>query len=560
LIAVDGLDARNWDEIKPIYQEFLDREIDSPEALESWLIELGRFEAYVSETGSMLYVNMTCDTEDEEIKQTYLDFVEQVQPELAKVGDLLNRKLAESPFADALDSVEYNVLLRDTRMDLALFREENIPLGTELTKLGQRYNEICGAMTVEFDGEERTMQQMGKYLQVNDRDVRESAYRAVGDRRFQDAEEIDELFDSMIALRHQVAQNAGYENFRDYIFDAKHRFDYTPEDCESFQNAIEQICVPLMRDIDEERREALGLGMLRMWDMGHDVQGRKPLQPFSEVEEMVAGTSRMFHRLSTELGDFFDSLRDGTSLDLDSRKGKAPGGYQLQRDHSRKPFIFMNATGLQRDLETMVHEAGHAFHSIYADHLPLVDYRSAPIEFCEVAAMSMELLTHDFLDEFYSSDDANRAVREHLEGIVSILAWIATIDAFQHWIYTHPGHSKEERHQQWLELGDRFGSNLDWSGFEEWRKVGWQRQLHLFSYPFYYIEYGIAQLGALQLWLQYQKNPQTALDNYAKCMKLGGSRPLPELFEAGEMSFDLGNATVQGLIDAVRSELDHLPA
>ena len=560
MIAVDGLDARNWDEIKPIYQEFLDREIDSPEALESWLIELGRFEAYVSETGSMLYVNMTCDTEDEEIKQTYLDFVEQVQPELAKVGDLLNRKLAESPFADALDSVEYNVLLRDTRMDLALFREENIPLGTELTKLGQRYNEICGAMTVEFDGEERTMQQMGKYLQVNDRDIRESAYRAVGDRRFQDAEEIDELFDSMIALRHQVAQNAGYENFRDYIFDAKHRFDYTPEDCESFQNAIEQICVPLMRDIDEERREALGLGMLRMWDMGHDVQGRKPLQPFSEVEEMVAGTSRMFHRLSTELGDFFDSLRDGTSLDLDSRKGKAPGGYQLQRDHSRKPFIFMNATGLQRDLETMVHEAGHAFHSIYADHLPLVDYRSAPIEFCEVAAMSMELLTHDFLDEFYSSDDANRAVREHLEGIVSILAWIATIDAFQHWIYTHPGHSKEERHQQWLELADRFGSNLDWSGFEEWRKVGWQRQLHLFSYPFYYIEYGIAQLGALQLWLQYQKNPQTALDNYAKCMKLGGSRPLPELFEAGEMSFDLGNATVQGLIDAVRSELDHLPA
>ena len=220
----------------------------------------------------------------------------------------------------------------------------------------------------------------------------------------------------------------------------------------------------------------------------------------------------------------------------------------------------MNATGLQRDLETMVHEAGHAFHSIYADEIPLVDYRSAPIEFCEVAAMSMELLTHDFLDEFYSSDDANRAVREHLEGIVSILAWIATIDAFQHWIYTNPGHSKEERHQQWLDLGDRFGSNLDWNGFEEWRKVGWQRQLHLFSYPFYYIEYGIAQLGALQLWLQYQKNPQTALDNYAKSMRLGGSRPLPELFEAGEMSFDLGNSTVQGLIDAVRAELDELPA
>ena len=560
MVSVEGLDARQWDELQPIYQEFLDREIVSAEALESWLLELGRFDAYVGETGSMLYVNMTCDTENEEVKQAYLDFVEQVQPELAKVGDLLNRKLAESPYADELDSVEYNVLLRDTRMGIALFREENIALGTELTKLGQRYNEICGAMTVQFDGEERTMQQMGKYLQVNDREVRESAYRAVGERRFQDAEEIDELYDKMIALRHQVAKNAGYENFRDYTFDSKRRFDYTPADCEAFQTAIEEICVPLMREIDGERRDALGLKELRMWDMGHDVQGRNLLQPFTEVEEMVAGTSRMFHRLSPELGEFFDSLRDGTSLDLESRKGKAPGGYQLQRDHSRKPFIFMNATGLQRDLETMVHEAGHAFHSIYADEIPLVDYRSAPIEFCEVAAMSMELLTHDFLDEFYSSDDANRAVREHLEGIVSILAWIATIDAFQHWIYTNPRHSKEERHQQWLDLGDRFGSNLDWTGFEEWRKVGWQRQLHLFSYPFYYIEYGIAQLGALQLWLQYRKNPQTALDNYAKSMRLGGSRPLPELFEAGKMSFDLGNSTVQGLIDAVRAQLDELPA
>ena len=253
MVSVEGIDARKWDEIQPVYQEFLDREIDSAEALEQWLLELGHFDAFVGETGSMLYVEMTCDTENEEIKQAYLDFVEEVQPELAKVGDLLNRKLADSPHADALDSVEYNVLLRDTRMDLALFREENIALGTELTKLGQRYNEICGAMTVDFDGEERTMQQMGKYLQVNDREVRERAYRAVGERRFQDSEEIDELFDKMVGLRHQIALNAGYENFRDYTFDAKHRFDYTPDDCESFQTAIEQICVPLMRDIDEER-------------------------------------------------------------------------------------------------------------------------------------------------------------------------------------------------------------------------------------------------------------------------------------------------------------------
>ena len=560
MTSFDGVDATQWSELEPYYQNFLNREIDSANALEDWLLELGRFDAYVGETGSMLYVNMTCDTENEEVKQAYLDFVEKVQPELAKISDLLNRKLAECPHADELDPVEYNVLLRDTRMDLALFREENIPLGTELTKLGQRYNEICGGMTVEFDGEERTMQQMGKYLQVNEREIRENAYTTVGERRFQNSEEIDELYEKMIELRHQIAQNAGYENFRDYIFDAKHRFDYTPADCEAFQDAVENICVPLMRDVDEERRQTLNLESLRMWDLGNDVHGREPLRPFTEVDEMVSGTSRMFHRLSPELGEFFDSLRDGTSLDLDSRKGKAPGAYQLQRDHSRKPFIFMNATGLQRDLETMVHEAGHAFHSIYADDIPLVDYRSAPLEFCEVAAMTMELLTHDFLDEFYSDEEAQRAVRNHLEGIVSILPWIATIDAFQHWVYTNPGHSREERHAKWLELGDRFGSVLDWTGFEDWRKVGWQRQLHLFSYPFYYIEYGIAQLGALQMWLQYREKPEMALANYATAMRLGGSRPLPDLFEAGGMQFDLGRSTVQGLIDAVRDELSSLPA
>ena len=560
MASFEGLDATKWSNIEPYYQDFLKQEIDSAETLEAWLLELGKFGAYVGETGAMLYVEMTCDTENEEIKQAYLDFVENVQPELSKIGDLLNRKLAESPFADELDSEEYNVLLRDTRMDLELFREENIPIYTELTKLGQRYNEICGAMTVEFDGEERTMQQMGKYLQVSDRETRENAYRTVGERRFQESEKIDDIYEEMIALRQQVAQNAGYDNFRDYIFDAKHRFDYSPDDCKAFHDAVEAICVPLKRDVDDERRQNLNLESLRMWDMGHDVHGREPLKPFTKVEEMVAGTSRMFHRLSPELGVFFDSLRDGTSLDLDSRKGKAPGGYQVQRDHSRKPFIFMNATGLQRDLETMVHEAGHAFHSIYADDLPLIDYRNAPLEFCEVAAMSMELLTHDFLDEFYSEEDAQRAVREHLEGIVSILAWIATIDAFQHWVYTNPNHSRAERHAKWLELGDRYGSVLDWSGFEDWRNVGWQRQLHLFSYPFYYIEYGIAQLGALQMWLQYKESPEIALSNYAKSMRLGGSRPLPNLFEAGGMSFDLGRSTVQGLIDAVRDELAKLPA
>ena len=559
MVDLEGLDATDWKQLEARYSQFLERELPDAAALEAWLLEMSDLDAYVSETAANLYIAMTCDTEDAEIKQAYLDFVEQIEPELAKMGDALNRKLAAHPAADDLPPY-YQILLRETRMDVSLFREENIPLGTELAKLSQRYEEICGAMTVEFEGEERTLQQMAKFLQVTDRDVRERAWRAITARRAQDAEEIDTLFEKQIALRHQVALNAGYANHRDYIFDAKHRFDYTPAHCEAFHDAAEQVCVPLMRQLDAERETLLKVGKLRPWDLAVDVHGRDPLRPFEKVEEMVAGSSRMFHRMSAELGEFFDRMRDGTSLDLDSRKGKAPGGYQYNRAYSRKPFIFMNATGLQRNLETMVHEAGHAFHSYYADTQPLLDYRSAPMEFSEVASMSMELLCHPFLDEFNDEANADRARRSHLEGIVSILPWVATIDAFQHWIYTHPEHTRAERHAYWNTLIDRFGSAVEWEGLEHLRDIGWQRQLHLFSYPFYYIEYGIAQLGALQYWLQYRRDEETALANYATAMKLGGAASLPDLFEAGGLTFDFGPTTVRDLIDEVRAVLAELPA
>ena len=555
---LEDIDATNWSELEPQYRGFLEREIGSAEELEKWLIELGEFDAYVSETGAMLYVNMTCDTEDEDIKKAYFDFVDKIQPELAIIGDLLNRKLVDCPYSDELDDIEYKVLLRDTRMDLQLFREENIPLSTELTKLGVRHKEISAAMTVDFDGEERTMQQMGKYLQVNERNTRESAYKAVGKRRFEDAEEMDEIYEEMIKLRHKIALNAGYSNYRDYIFDAKHRFDYTPADCESFHDAVESICVPLMRDIDEERRKILDLDSLRMWDLGHDVRGRAPLKPFEKVEEMVAGTSRMFHRLSPELGSFFDSLRDGTSLDLDSRKGKAPGGYQLQRDHSRKPFIFMNAVGLQRDVETLLHEAGHAFHTLAAQGEDIHEYQHAPLEFCEVASMSMELVGNEHLEEFYSSEDCVRARRQHLEGIISLFPWIATVDAFQHWIYTHPTHTVEERDAAWNGLLDRFGGDIDWSGYELARTKMWHRQSHIFLVPFYYIEYGIAQLGALGVWKNSKSDRAQALADYKRALALGGSRPLPELFAAANIPFRFDTEAFKPLVELVQAELSAL--
>jgi len=555
-----GFDATQRSHLKPFVDELMTRDLSDVNSIKAWLLDQSVFAEHVSEASSRLYVEMTCHTDDEDAKQAYLDFVENVEPWLSEIGDALNKRLINSPLIGELDAATYGVMIRDARADIDIFREENIPLQTENSKLGQQYNELCGAMMVEFEGEERTLQQMSKILEETDRERREAAWRVAADRRLVDSEKVDGIFDKLLANRHQIAKNSGFENYRDYIFVAKHRFDYSPLDCQAFHDAAAKCCIPLQHQLDADRKENLSLPNLRPWDMGVDTAGREPLRPFENVEDMVDGTSKMFHRMSTKFGEMFDTLRDGQSLDLDSRKGKAPGGYQVQFDLIRKPFIFMNATGMQRDLETMVHESGHAFHSMLSANLPLIDHREPPIEFAEVASMSMELLTHDYLDEFYSDEEANRARREHLEGIISLLPWVATIDAFQHWLYTHPGHSRAERTATWRSLRKRFGADVDWTGLTDHSDIAWQRQLHLFSYPFYYIEYGIAQLGALQLWLQWLESESMALENYENAMSLGGMVPLPELFSAANLVFDFGPITVQRLIDVVQKKLEFLPA
>ena len=554
------LDGSSWDNLAPFYDALMARDIDDAAALEQLILDRSELDATANEAHAHLYIAMSCDTEDEEKERRFLAFVEAVAPKLQKVSFDLDSKIVASPAAKQLDQTRYGVMLRDLEADVTLFREENVPLMTEDTKLGQKYAKTCGSMTVEFRGEEKTIPQMNPFFEVTDRATREEAWRLVAERRLQDAETFDDLYDSMIKVRQTIATNAGMENYRDYAFKAKHRFDYTPATCAAFHEAVEKTCIPLMRALDAERAELLGLDELRPWDLGVDVRGRDPLRPFTDVDELIAGTSRLFHQLDPSLGKLFDSMRDGTSLDLDSRKGKAPGGYQESLDRQRRPFIFMNAAGTQRDLDTMIHEAGHAFHSMMSSREPLVHYRHPPIEFAEVASMSMELFAHPYLGQFYSSDEEKRARRTHLEGVVRTLAWVATIDAFQHWVYTNPTHTRDERRDQWLALRNRFGPSVSSEGLEQFSERAWHRQLHLFEVPFYYIEYGIAQLGALQMWLQARDNESKAIENYRRAMALGGSKPLPDLFAAAELTFDFGPATVSRLMDAVADELKALPA
>ncbi len=558
------LDVADFDQVEPIYRELHERPIASVEELERWLLDFSELSAVVSEYGSRRHIEQSCHTDDPEIEKRFLHFVEKVSPRVKPWFFKLQKKFLETGFAEQLaqQDAKYAVLVREWKVEVELFREENVPLQTQVTKINTQYDKLSGAMLVEFDGRTQTLQQMARYQEEPDRSLRQRAWETVENRRLVDHEAMDDLFEQLLDLRSQMAKNAGFDNFRDYMWKAKARFDYTPDDCRRFADAIEKVCMPLVRKLNEERRLALGLDRLRPWDVSVDVKNRPSLKPFSpdNVDEMVSGCREIFRRLSPQLAQEFERLQPGRNLDLESRRGKRPGGYQASLAEVKQPFIFMNAAGLHRDVETMLHEGGHAFHYMWASQEPVYFLQHAPIEFCEVASMSMELLADPHMDVFYDPQDANRAVRKHLEGIIRFFPWMATIDQFQDWIYTHEGHSRAERNTAWLDILGRFSDPaIDWSGFEANRQSMWQRQVHLFHYPFYYVEYGIAQLGALQLWQQAQRDAEAALANYRKALTLGGTRPLPELFDAAGIRFDFNEATLRPLIEAIEEELDQLP-
>ena len=559
----DGFNPGDWDEIKPYVNKLLNRKISCSKCIEGIIRDASELSEHISEKGALLYIAMTCDTESDEKRSSFLDFVENVRPKLSEFSDSLNRRLIEHEAVKNLPS-RYDLMIRSMKNDVDIFRKENIPLGVEQTKLVTESQTINGAMTVEFNGNEYTLPEMRRFLESNERAIREGAWKAVSDRRMQDEERLSEIFDELIVIRSKIARNAGFDTYTDYMFRAMERFDYSKEDCLEFHDAIEAVCVPLMREINSQRVVSLDLDFLMPWDVnektgvGPDLLGRSPLKPFDNVGEMVEKLSTLFHNMSEDLGEKFDMLVEMDTLDLDTRKGKAPGGYQYYLQKSRVPFIFMNAAGLQGDLETMIHEAGHAFHSIYCSHLELIGERGYPIEFAEVASMSMELMTQEQWGEFYDEEEANRAKMGHLEGVIFLLPWIATIDSFQHWIYSNPEHTREERARVWNSIRDRFGSNMNWEEYTKFRDVSWQQQGHLFGVPFYYVEYGIAQLGALQLWRTQRKDPEKALSDYSNAMRLGNTKTLPELFTAADIKLGFDERHLSSLIQEVRTAMAEL--
>lgn len=549
----------DWAGLEPFFTELKERPIASKAELLQWLRDMSELEAAVSEDACWRQIRMTCDTENKVLEEAFTFFVMEIQPHIQPYMDALNRKLADSPFAAELDHEDpaYHTYLRSVRKNIELYREENISLQSELSILQQQYGQITGRMIIEHNGQEFTLQQAAKFLLSKDRKEREAVYRKIQERRLQDKQPLNELYTKLIALRQRVAENAGFENYRDYKFRELGRFDYTKEDCFFFHKGVKEHVVPLVNTFYEHKRQALGVDTLRPWDLEAEPEGIAPLKPFATGDELLQKSIDCLEKLNPFFADCFRTMQRMGHFDLESRKGKAPGGYNCPLAESGAPFIFMNAAGQMDDVTTMVHEGGHAVHSFLAHNLPLSAFKEYPMEIAEVASMAMELFTMDHWDVFFENEEELKRAKIHqLERAITIFPWIATIDKFQHWVYEHPLHTEEERAAAWMGLLEEFKVDaLDTTGLEAYRRYGWQRQLHLFEVPFYYIEYGIAQLGAIGLWMQYKQNPQQAIDRYIKALSLGGTRTLPELYQAAGIKFDFSPEHIRNLIAFVQEEM-----
>lgn len=548
-----GVDPEDLERIGAFFEQLEAREVSTREQLEELILDWDELSAFLSDCKVSAYIDMTSDTRNPEYDARYRRIVERVVPLVEERGFRLEHKVLDSPAAGLLGE-EYTVFLRDLRAEVELYREENIPLLTEELKLVQEFEKIAGDQKAEFRGRSCTLAQLRRFFEEPDRDTREEAWRAHAEAQLADAAALDALFDRLFEVRQRIARNAGCVNYREYRFRKLKRFDYTPEDCFALHAAVERHVVPLVQEHQEQRKRQLGISRLRPWDLAVDPTGSPPPRPFESVERLQEGCARIFHRLDGELGDYFREMIESHLLDLENRPAKGPGGYMDVLADRRVPFIFMNAVGIKRDVETLLHEGGHAFNYYLARELPLSAYHMPPHEFAEVGSMAMELLARPYLGEFYAGEELDRLLDDQLRLRLSLFPRMALVDAFQHWLYTAPAPDAAARHAKWAQLDQRFHPGIDWSGLERYREIGWQF-LHVFTQPFYYIEYAIALLASLRIWLRSLEEEREALEAYKRALALGGSRPLPELFRVAGAEFAFDESTVRSVMEATAEQL-----
>lgn len=552
-----GFQVTDWPRVQPWFQRLGDWEIEEVSELLSWFAAVNELQSVLQEELGWRYIRMTCQTDNSAAAQAYKDYLEQIAPNVLPWEHQLQEKLLAAPSHQELDPERFRIILRACENQVTLFRTDNVPLFSQIGVTAQQYSTRVGAMTVLLDGQTLTLPQAAKYLEDPDRSLRETAWHRIAERRQQEAIELDNLFEELLTLRQQLAQNAGFETYTDFRFRELGRFDFGRAECLAFHRAIEEAVVPFVDSLHRLRARQLGVDTLRPWDLAVDYRGSDPLLPFATADELLAKATSLLSDLHPVIGDSLPTLARMGHLDLASRVGKAPGGYNYPLHETGVPFIFMNAVGTQRDLTTLIHEAGHALHSLLTRELPYVQDRDTPSEVAELASMSLELLSMEGWSRFYPDPvQERRAQLQQIVETISLLPWIATVDAFQFWLYDHPGHTQAQRKAAWLDTYRRFrGSIVDYSGLEAHEAYHWQRQLHLYEVPFYYIEYGIAQLGALQVWRNYLADRSAGVEGYLRALRLGYTVPVQEVYAAAQISFDFGSGMLTDLMDFVQKQL-----
>lgn len=551
---------KDWASIKPYYDNLLSRTINTIDDLKNWLKNWSELDAIVSEDYAWRYIKMTCDTSNNELLESFTFFTEKIEPEIAPIINKLQKKLLECDLINEIEGKDYFVFLRSIKKSNELFREKNIALNTQISNESQKYGAISAEQTIEHESKQITLQKAASLLKSQDRELRKSIYLKIQERKNLDENKLNELYTQLIQLRHEVALNTGFKNYRDYKFEELGRFDYTVKDCVNFHESIAKHIVPINKILERNRKEKLNYDSYKPWDTEFDIDGKAPLEPFKTGEELISKTIQCFSNIDSFFGDCITTMQKLGHLDLESRIGKAPGGYNYPLYESGVPFIFMNSVGTHRDMVTMVHEGGHALHSFLCNQLELTDFKSTPSEVAELASMGMELISMEHWNFFFSNDeDLRRAKKEQLEKILKTLPWIACIDKFQHWVYENPSHSINERYEKWYSISKEFGTGeIDYSGFENNIKRSWQGQLHLYEVPFYYIEYGMAQLGAIALWKNYLENRDTCIKNYKTALSHGYTRTIPELYELAGIKFDFSEQNIKELAEFVLNQYNKL--
>ena len=560
LFLAENVDLDNWSDLNRYFNDLKTRNIPTESDLKQWLKDISELEAVLEEHLAWKYIKMTIDTRDEALSADYQHFISEIQPQIAPLSDSINRKLVQHPLAAALSGEAFRIYIHKLGLEVKQFRQENVPLQSALRKQAQEYGAITGGLSIEFEGEKLTMPQAGAKLQDTNRALRQAVFEAINAVRIEVRKALDDLLNELVKGRDLVARNADYANFRDYAFDMLGRVDYTAEDCYNFHESIAQEIVPLVKGFHSERKTKMQLEVLKPYDLAVDPEGNEALAPFKTAGELLEKSVEVFKRVDPYFGDCLSTMNTMGHLDLASKPGKAPGGYNYPLYEIGVPFIFMNAVGTQRDMVTMMHEGGHAVHSFLTRDLPITSFKSCPSEVAELASMAMELLSMDHWDVFYSNpEELKRAKKDHLQDLLSVLPWIATVDEFQHWLYLNPEHPVEARTEKWISLGEKYSSGMvDWSDYPEAQATSWQKQLHIYEVPFYYIEYGMAQLGAIAVYRNYRQNPEKAIQQYKDALSLGYTKSIGEIYKTAGIAFDFSQSYVRELADFIRAELKAL--